>query len=94
MRLLTDARVEDAVVARVRAKAAAFGREVRDGGGGGGSAAAAAAAGSSRSGNDDETGDTPLKVDPDAVAAFYRGVVLPLTKDVQVLYLLERPNCD
>ena len=92
MALLTDARVEEAVVARVRAKAAAFGREVRDGGVGGVGASASASASAGRS--DEEAGDTPLKVDPDAVAAFYRGVVLPLTKDVQVLYLLERPKCD
>lgn len=91
MRLLTDAAVEDAVVARVRAKAAAFGREVRNsssgGGGGGGMASAKGDA-------EAEEEDTPLKVDPDAVAAFYRGFVLPLTKDVQVQYLLERPECD
>jgi chorismate mutase len=68
---LTDAAVEDAVVARVRAKAAAFGADV------GGS------------------GDGPgRKVDPDAVAAVYREWVLPLTKEVQVRYLLARPGCD
>ena len=86
MSLLTDAAVEDAVVARVRAKAAAFGREVKD--------SNKKAAARSASDGGDETGDTPLKVDPDAVAAFYRGFLLPLTKDVQVQYLLERPKCD
>ena len=65
---------------------------MRDGGVGGVDASASASASAGRS--DEEAGDTPLKVDPDAVAAFYRGVVLPLTKDVQVLYLLERPKCD
>ena len=87
MALLTDAAVEDAVVARVKAKAAAFGREVRNNSSGGKAAASAAS-------NKGDEEDTPLKVDPDAVAAFYRGFVLPLTKDVQVRYLLERPKCD
>lgn len=35
-----------------------------------------------------------VKVDPDAVAAVYRDWVLPLTKEVQVEYLLERPAYD
>ena len=95
MRLLTDEAVEDAVVARVRAKAAAFGREVRDSSGGGGGGSGGGSNTASASAKDEEAEeDTPLKVDPDAVAAFYRGFVLPLTKDVQVRYLLERPNCD
>ena len=38
-------------------------------------------------------GEPPtLKVDPDAVAAVYRDWVLPLTKEVQVEYLLKRPE--
>jgi len=90
MSLLTDAAVEDAVVARVRAKAAAFGREVKNSS----SSSGREKKGSEEKSGDEESGDTPLKVDPDAVAAFYRGFVLPLTKDVQVQYLLERPKCD
>jgi chorismate mutase len=71
---LTDAGVEAAVLARVRAKAAAFGADVDP---------------------EADTGGPPAdssspKVDPAAVAGLYADVVLPLTKEVQVRYLLTR----
>ena len=74
MAALTDAAVEDVVVGRVRAKAAAFGADVVSGC------------------SDNGSAPPTLKVDPDAVAAVYRDWVLPLTKEVQVAYLLQRPG--
>jgi chorismate mutase len=70
---LTDEGVEAAVLARVAAKAAAFGADVDP-------------AGTSASATDDDN----KKVDPAAVAGLYADVVLPLTKEVQVRYLLAR----
>ena len=67
---LTDTAVEASVLARVEAKAAAFGAEVDP--------AEAAAEG------------RPTKVNPAAVAGLFADVVLPLTKEVQVRYLLTR----
>lgn len=69
---LTDVAVEAAVLARVEAKAAAFGADVDP---------AEGAAGAS---------EASPKVDPAAVAGLYADVVLPLTKEVQVRYLLTR----
>ena len=65
---LTDVGVEAAVLARVRAKAAAFGADV----------------------DPAETAGADPKVDPAAVAGLYADVVLPLTKEVQVRYLMTR----
>lgn len=51
----------------------------------------------------DYTGDGPLredgkeeqfKVDPDAVAALFEDWVMPLTKEVEVVYLLRRLEWD
>jgi len=39
----------------------------------------------------DITGETEeCKVEPDVIAAIYRDIIIPLTKDVEVLYLFER----
>jgi chorismate mutase len=83
---LTDEAVEAAVLARVAAKAATFGADVDPAtttpAGAGGVAGAAAG----------ELADAApgSKVDPAAVAGLYADVVLPLTKEVQVQYLLAR----
>ncbi|KAF8062653.1 CM1 [Scenedesmus sp. PABB004] len=87
MALLTDVAVERTVVERVRLKAATFGRDIHpgaaplDGGASGGGAAALASASLDGGG---------FKIAPSALAAMYETVVMPLTKEVQVAYLLRR----
>jgi chorismate mutase len=89
MELLTDVKVEQAVVERVRLKAATFGQEINP-------AAAAAAsansgAGSSSGAQQQSPGEQQrLKIRPDVLADMYDRMVMPLTKDVQVAYLLRR----
>ena len=84
MRLLTDEGVERKVVERVRRKAATFGQDILDGGGCDG-----AGAGAGAGGNGGEAARR-YKVPPDALAEMYDTVVMPMTKDVQVEYLLRR----
>jgi chorismate mutase len=69
MELLTDVKVEQMVVERVRLKAATFGQDINP---------AAAATGGR------------CKIQPDVLAEMYDKQVMPLTKDVQVAYLLRR----
>lgn len=71
MDLLTDVKVEQMVVERVRLKAATFGQDINP-----------AAAPSSSQQN--------CKIQPDVLADMYDKMVMPLTKDVQVAYLLRR----
>jgi chorismate mutase len=85
MTLLTDEAVERRVVERVTRKAAAFGQDISDVGGAGAAATAAAAADAS----DGSSGKT-FKVRPDAFGELYDRIVMPMTKDVQVEYLLRR----
>lgn len=75
MELLTDVKVEQMVVERVRLKAATFGQDINP--------AAGAAAGNAQQGG-------RCKIQPDVLAEFYDKQVMPLTKDVQVAYLLRR----
>ncbi|KAG2489831.1 hypothetical protein HYH03_011634 [Edaphochlamys debaryana] len=75
MELLTDREVERRVVERVRRKAATFGQDITENG-------APAAP---------QNGEGPrLKVCPDLVARVYEDIVMPLTKEVEVIYLLRR----
>jgi chorismate mutase len=71
MDLLTDVKVEQMVVERVRLKAATFGQDINP----------AAAPNSSQQ---------TCKIQPDVLADMYDKMVMPLTKDVQVAYLLRR----
>lgn len=76
MELLTDVKVEQMVVERVRLKAATFGADINP----------AAAANSQQVGSDGKR----CKIQPDVLASMYDKMVMPLTKDVQVAYLLRR----
>lgn len=76
MELLTDVKVEQMVVERVRLKAATFGADINP----------AAAANSQQAGSDGKR----CKIQPDVLASMYDKMVMPLTKDVQVAYLLRR----
>ena len=81
MEELTNDAVEESVLQRVRLKASTYGKDpVKDpvkGGAGGGE------------GEEGEEGET-YKVAPDLIMALYRDWVMPLTKEVQVEYLLGR----
>lgn len=79
MALLTDVAVERAVVGRVRLKAATFGQDINP-----------AMAGGSGSSSAAEQQQQRFKIQPDVLAAMYDKIVMPLTKDVQVEYLLHR----
>jgi chorismate mutase len=86
MELLTDTAVEQRVVDRVRLKAQTFGQDIHTPSSPTAVAAAAHAASSSSS---DEQ-QPRYKVSPDVLADMYARIVMPLTKDVQVQYLLRR----
>eukprot|EP00878_Enallax_costatus_P015424 GHUV01016157.1.p3 GENE.GHUV01016157.1~~GHUV01016157.1.p3 ORF type:complete len:144 (+),score=40.22 GHUV01016157.1:2370-2801(+) len=75
MDLLTDVKVEQNVVERVKLKAATFGQEIDP-----------AAAQQQRHQHEHRT----YKVQPDVFGRMYDDIVMPLTKDVQVEYLLHR----
>lgn len=77
MELLTDVKVEQMVVERVRLKAATFGQDINP-----------AAAGSGQQ-QQLEQGKR-CKIQPEVLADMYDKMVMPLTKDVQVAYLLRR----
>lgn len=89
MTLLTDVKVEQMVVERVRLKAATFGQEINP-------AAAAAAGADGGSSSQQAQADAAAaaaqrcKIQPDVLADMYDKMVMPLTKDVQVAYLLRR----
>jgi chorismate mutase len=74
MDLLTDLKVEQNVVDRVRLKAATFGQDI-------------GGIGSQQQNQQDAVN---LKVRPDIMAKMYEKMIMPLTKDVQVEYLLHR----
>jgi chorismate mutase len=85
MDLLTDTAVEQRVVDRVRLKAQTFGQDIHTPSS---PTAVAAAAHASASSSSDE--QPRYKVSPDVLADMYARIVMPLTKDVQVQYLLRR----
>jgi len=76
MELLTDRAVELKVIERVKLKAATFGRDLTD------------VAGSNS--DDGKKNDEGFRISPDAVAQLYDQWVMPLTKEVEVEYLLKR----
>lgn len=76
MALLTDARVERHVVERVEEKAATFGQDINP-------AAPTRLPASS-------AGAPKLKVQPEFLGKLYEEIIMPLTKDVEVDYLLAR----
>lgn len=84
MALLTDEAVEQRVVERVRLKAATFGQDVEY---------VCAMEGNTPAATTPITrhqGAPRYKVHPDIVARLYDDYVMPLTKEVQVAYLLRR----
>ena len=74
LKLLTFEKVEKSVEARVELKTATFGQDVKVGGG-------------SRA---EASPPSHFKVDPSLVAELYGKWIMPLTKKVQVMYLLRR----
>lgn len=70
MELLTDKKVEERLLARLRKKAAIYGQDVVEG--------------------EDAPHTTRQKIRVDLVAEAYRDFVIPLTKKVEVDYLLQR----
>lgn len=85
MALLTDRSVELKVVERVKLKAATFGQDLNT--------APVAIAGAHSNGGSSDTinkDDLLLRIPPQAVAELYDEWVMPLTKEVEVEYLLHR----
>jgi chorismate mutase len=81
MDLLTDRKVELAVVERVRLKAATFGQDINP---------AAQQQQAQQQQDQQQQHEQVYKIEPDVLAKMYDEVVMPLTKDVQVAYLLRR----
>ncbi|ORX92175.1 chorismate mutase [Clohesyomyces aquaticus] len=65
---ITDARVEQKVLERLRLKAKTYGTDPES----------------------NANGDNPIKINADAVVAMYKDWVIPLTKEVEVEYLMQR----
>lgn len=78
MDLLTNKAVEERVLQRAFMKASTYGSDVHD----------LPIVGDVGSGN--EKGKMSFKVDPQSIADIYRDLVIPITKDVEVLYLFQR----
>lgn len=76
MKLLTNSAVEEKLLERVRVKAATYGQEIT-GAAAPGSAAAPA-------------GATAFKIPTDVPVRIYKDFIIPLTKEVEVLYLMQR----
>ncbi|KAG7671555.1 putative Chorismate mutase 1, chloroplastic [Nannochloris sp. 'desiccata'] len=83
MELLTDRAVELKVVERVKLKAATFGQDLN-------TAPTTIAAGANGVGSNINGDELLLRVSPQAVAELYDEWVMPLTKEVEVEYLLHR----
>jgi len=77
MELLTNREVEDRVIKRVMHKAATYGQEITD---------THALQGPALS----EEQMKKLKVNPESMGKLYRDIIIPLTKDVEVEYLMQR----
>jgi len=78
MELLTNREVEDRVIKRVMAKAATYGQEITD--------ETAVLHGPALSAEAVQK----LKVNPESMGKLYRDIIIPLTKDVEVEYLMQR----
>lgn len=84
--LLTNKAVEERVLQRAFVKASTYGSDINhlpvtnDGSTITAAAAAAAAA----------KGERNFKVNPQSIVDIYRDMVIPLTKDVEILYLFQR----
>ena len=82
MALLTNGRVEQKVLERVRLKASTFGQELE--------APPTSPNGTVTVNWDDHGPPSPKRVDPDLIVQMYREQVIPLTKVAEVKYLLQR----
>ena len=79
MKLLTNTPVEERILQRVRQKAAIFGQDVQ-----------VAGVPVAASGAPQLSDSGAFKVDPEAIVALYRDHIIPITKEVEVQYLLQR----
>lgn len=82
LELLTDREVELRVIERVKLKASTFGRDLNSSDQGGGAAGVQE--------DFEKSKEELLKVSPEVVAELYDTWVMPLTKEVEVDYLLKR----
>mmetsp|Transcript_14143 Transcript_14143/g.21993 ORF Transcript_14143/g.21993 Transcript_14143/m.21993 type:complete len:269 (-) Transcript_14143:231-1037(-) len=78
MDLLTNKEVEDRVIKRVQLKATAYGQEITD--------ETSLVHGPAVS----EEQLSHFKVNPESMGKLYRDIIIPLTKDVEVEYLMQR----
>ena len=76
MELLTNSVVEAKILERVRRKARAYGSDYIN------------EVGTAGDGQAESTGQ--LKVDPELIVSLYKEFIIPITKEVEVLYLLRR----
>lgn len=86
LELLTNKAVEERVLQRAFMKASAYGSDINDLPNLGNSGAP-------------KEGHKSFKVEPQSIVDIYRDLVIPLTKDVEIMYLFQRtgypcPNID
>lgn len=77
LELLTNKSVEEKVLQRAFVKASTYGSDISD-------------VPSDGSEGSDDKGGRNFKVNPQCIVDIYREMVIPLTKDVEILYLFQR----
>lgn len=82
LELLTNKAVEEKVIQRAFMKASTYGSDINDVPSGGDDGA--------KGGAGDTKGERNFKVNPQCIVDIYREMVIPLTKDVEILYLFQR----
>jgi len=85
MRLLTNTAVEERVLRRVRRKAFTFGQDIEAD-----ESVLGLSEAESRCGAAEVPASAPLKLDPEAIVRLYHDFIIPLTKEAEVAYLLQR----
>lgn len=85
LKLLTNKAVEKKVLQRAFMKASTYGRDIND----------ASVSGHNATDDEDVGGgaakeEENFKVNPQFIVDIYRDTVIPLTKDVEILYLFQR----
>lgn len=91
LELLTNDAVEEKVLQRAFAKASMYGRDIDDCDfPNSNSTSESFDEATAGAGADSRTTSPNFKVDPHKIMAIYRDLVIPLTKDVEILYLFQR----
>lgn len=80
LELLTNKAVEEKVLQRAFMKASTYGSDINN----------VPSGDNAKRGSGDAKGERNFKVNPQCIVDIYREMVIPLTKDVEILYLFQR----